>query len=246
MKKINFTKEWLTSFTANILGVIIGIVLTFGITFYVQHRQEKKQMREMVTLLKREIQDNKNWLKGRARMWNEDFESYWVVLRRQDWERIPKDSLDIYLTRVCRINISSSTPFVWNVFQSSGMLQNLHNVEAVAILSECYFWTEEMKTWWGIYNQKKQMLSDVYLVEYRDQPLTYFEALLRDERSQKVIDEMAYFTSYNFPQFYEQLAPLYDYALFMLENYDKPRKTKGLDFEKFKTIQAEQQTKPKQ
>ncbi len=238
--KPRFSKRWLSGFTSNILGVVIGIALTFGISSLVQQRQERKQLREMIALLKREINDNKDWLEDRAKMWDRDFNAYWAVLWERDWGRLPKDSLDAYVAQIRTINTPYTSSYAWNVFQNSGMMQQLHNVETAALLSECYFWIESMRGTWMEYTQKKTVLPEVYEVRFHDRPLDYFRALLENPESRRMIGEVAYFNNYNFPASYEVLAPLCDYTIFMLENYDNPRKTQGMDLETFRKMREEQ------
>lgn len=244
-KKVWFTREWFSGFSANILGVVIGIALTFGITFLVQHRQERKQTREMVALLRREIADNKDWLADRAKVWQRDFNAYWVVLWEQDWNTLPKDSLDAAVKQIRTETSPSSTSYMWDMFVSSGMLQKLHDVELAAALSECYHWTEETRRWWAEYRTKKEVCSALYRVEYVEQPLDYFRALKEDKDSRAFMEDVGRFNAYGFPQMYEQLAPVYDYVLFLLDNFDKPRKTKDIDFPAFKKMQEEEQNKAK-
>ncbi len=238
MKKIDLNTTWFSNFSANILGVIIGIALTFGITFLVQRHQERKQTREMLSLVRQEILDNKNWLATRAHVWEKDFNAYWGVLWEQGWPDLTRDSMDAISLQI-RMNPTGYTgTYIWNTLQYSGMVQKLHNVDMVATLSQSYFWMEEMKTWWERYSQGKEKLSGVYLAEFHDNPEAFMRALLANRETYRVMENVARFNQYNFPDFYETFGPLYDYAVFLIDNYDQPRKTAGVNYETFRAMQA--------
>ncbi|MDR1758284.1 MAG: hypothetical protein LBR51_04925, partial [Bacteroidales bacterium] len=69
------SKGWISAFSANILGVIIGIALTFGVSELVQQCSDQKQVKEMLVLVEDEIFSNRVWLEARVRFYQKDREA---------------------------------------------------------------------------------------------------------------------------------------------------------------------------
>jgi len=53
-------KDW-KGFLINLTGVILGIMLTFGVNSLWQRREENKRTREMLILVRNELIDTKEW-----------------------------------------------------------------------------------------------------------------------------------------------------------------------------------------
>ena len=52
---------WIGFFT-NLLGVILGIILTFGVNYLWRRREEKKRTKDMLILVRNELINNKEIL----------------------------------------------------------------------------------------------------------------------------------------------------------------------------------------
>ncbi|GHT58377.1 hypothetical protein AGMMS50239_02810 [Bacteroidia bacterium] len=243
MKKDNFrfwhkiSKTWMSNFSANILGVIVGIALTFGISNYVQYRNDQKELREMMSLIKRELDDNKKWMEGITQYYLEDFNTYRIILDNM-WDKIPKDTIDKVVYQLLHIQFAYTSSNVWNVFQNSGMAHKLHNVELVSRISESYYWIETSNTFRQEYLKKREVLENVYEAEFDKQPYKYLKALLNNKESKRFLEEIVKFKYYNFSEFSEQLMPVIDHALYSVDNYDNPKKL-DIDFEAFCEMQKE-------
>jgi hypothetical protein len=102
MKKIKLqigkgiSKKWISSFLSNVLGVIVGIALTFGISYLIQRHNEKEDTKEMMMLVKKELNENKQWLKNRKQDYANDVKAYQKLLIAKNTgnlRNIPVDSL---------------------------------------------------------------------------------------------------------------------------------------------------------
>jgi hypothetical protein len=244
MKKNKFwfwqkiSKSWMSNFSANILGVIVGIALTFGISNYVQYRNEQKDLQEMMSLIKRELNDNKTCMEQITQYSRKDFHDYWTVLDVDKWDKIPQDTIEkvAYQLRLTYTFYTSSS--IWNIFQNSGMVHKLHNAELISRISESYYWVEKLNKAWDEYLKKKEMLSDIYEIEFDKQPYEYLKAILNNRETKRFLDEIVKFKYYDFSDLNEILMPAIDYALYSVDNYDNPKKL-AIDFETFSEMQKE-------
>ncbi|GHV58695.1 hypothetical protein FACS1894182_11580 [Bacteroidia bacterium] len=228
----------MSNFSANILGVIVGIALTFGISNYVQYRNEQKELREMMSLIKRELDDNKEWMEKTTQEYRKDFNAYRTVLDVDKWDKIPPDSIDKVVYQLCHIQLVYTSSNVWNVFQNSGMAHKLHDAELISRISESYYWIETSNTLWKEYSKKREVLEHVYEVEFDKQPYKYMKAILSNRESKRFLEEIVKFKYYNFSDLSEQLIPVIDYTLYSVDNYDNPKKL-AIDFETFNEMQKE-------
>ena len=60
MKWIEKHKEWWTSFTSTFVGSLLGIGITFGITYFMQHQQQKDMSRKLLITTMCDIDDECN------------------------------------------------------------------------------------------------------------------------------------------------------------------------------------------
>ena len=246
MKKNKFqfrpkvSKSWLSNFSANILGVIVGIALTFGISNYVQYCSEQKELREMMSLIKRELNDNKTWIEQTAGFYREDVHSYMMVLEAGNWDKIPQDTIGKIIDHLKTNYLSYTSSNIWNIFQNSGMVHKLHNAELVSYISEAYYWIEHLNNDRNEYLKLKTKLIDVYEDEFEEQPHQYLEAIMNNKESKRFLEETVKFHRHDFSAFSEKVIPIIDYIIFSVENYDNPEKL-AIDYETFNEMQENNQ-----
>jgi len=228
-KKTTRINSWAANFLSNVLGVIVGIALTFGITALVQRCSDQKQITEMLLLVENEIRSNRDWLEKRADFYQKDKEAYQFFLSTALLDSIPEDTIVKHLTQA---NYHSDTYMGterWNVFQNSGMMQKLHNPELISRLAEFYFTLAKIKDMWNEYSTKRQIVwttlaSDSSIVS------TDFRKTLCSNN--ECVTFMRITTGQNNVQNIEQQYPFVDYILYSIENYKNPAKF-NIDFKMF-------------
>ena len=57
-----------SGFLSNLLGVILGIVLTWGVSSLWQQREEKQRTKEILILVRNELETNKEWFKSQEKI----------------------------------------------------------------------------------------------------------------------------------------------------------------------------------
>ena len=148
-------KDIWRGFFVNMLGVILGISITFGVSAMWQRYEEKKKIGEMLTLVRSELETNKGKFKQIEEFFKQDRRAFQKILEAdKKWETIPKDSLDEYVLRV-RLSIAMPlTTSAWQIFQNSDVIQKIPDKELVIMLTECYFTISGghnliMEKYWG-------------------------------------------------------------------------------------------------
>jgi hypothetical protein len=243
MKKIGeLTKAWFSNFTSNIMGVIIGIVLTFGVSNLIQRYEEKKQLREIMTFIKLELKENKQWLENRATEWKEDFKAYQVFVDTARRRKMPADSLVQYINKTQNTAQSNLSFTAWNIFQNSGMMQKMNNVDLALRLSECYYWFGEAKHQWDEYVRKKISASEPHSdMMYWLYPNKYIEAMLKIDESRNFYYSVVLHNSYSFNDFNEVICSFIDFTLHSIEQTGdytyEPKVDSAAEFEAFRKEQ---------
>ena len=132
-------KKW-SGFFTNLLGVILGILLTFGVNALWQKHEEKKKTREMLILVRNELETNKKWFKNQETVLQKDIDAYKNILKvDKKWATIPEDSLNVFFNRLGQLSFSQLTSSAWQIFQNSEMIQKISDKELVIRLTDCYF-----------------------------------------------------------------------------------------------------------
>jgi len=133
------SKPKLSSFFINLLGVILGITLTFGVNSLWQKREEKRKIREMLILVRNELETNKSWFQKQEKSLKLHSYAFNKILEAdKNWSTIPDDTLISYLS-FTEIRIYQFQNSAWEIFQSSEMIQKITNKELVVRLNDCYF-----------------------------------------------------------------------------------------------------------
>jgi len=225
---------WISAFSANILGVIIGIALTFGISALVQHCSDEKQVKEMLVMVKNEVRSNRDWLEKIAAFYQRDKESYLFFLSNENLDSIPEDTLVKHITQVCSWYDTYSGTEVWNVFQNLGMTQKLHNPELVSRLATFYFAIGKIKAMWDDYNVKRQV---VWATIVQDQEKDgHLEAL---QHNKECLIFMKIATGQSTVESIESQYLFVDYILYSIENYKNPAKF-NIDYDAFVAMQQDE------
>jgi len=146
---------WIGFFT-NLFGVILGIILTFGVTAMWQQRKEKKTTKEMLILVRNELVSNKAILQYSEQLMKKQGYVYKKILEsKNDLTSIPTDTLKEYHAQIGSLNVANLTTSAWNIFQNSDMIQKMTNRELIIRLAACYnamaSWMDSLnKDYWDV------------------------------------------------------------------------------------------------
>jgi predicted membrane chloride channel (bestrophin family) len=138
-------KKLFSGFCINLLGVILGILLTFGVNSLYQKREEKKMIREMLTLVRNELQTNKEHFKHQERIIRKDALVYRKILEAKNkWETIDEDTLSAYYLQTMYLEFSQLTTSAWEIFRNSEIIRKMEDKELIIRLTDCYFWIDKI------------------------------------------------------------------------------------------------------
>ncbi|MCL1850011.1 MAG: hypothetical protein FWF70_01175 [Bacteroidetes bacterium] len=213
MKKEN--KILWTGFLTNLLGVILGILLTFGVNALYQKREENKKIKEMLILVRSELQTNKNYFKHQERIIRKDSYVYRKILEAQrNWKSIPEDTLSAYLNQTMYLEYMQLTTSAWQIFQHSEIIQKLEDKELIIRLTDCYFWIEKIQD-----NIKTQYWDEKILAVAPEVDMyKYFDALMNKKETVffYTLVSSEDFTNWNLFPFIDAII---DYTIMLLDNH---------------------------
>jgi len=169
-----------TGFFTNLLGVILGISLTFGVNSLWQKREENKKIKEILILVRKELEVNKEWFKSHEKTMKGERYAYKKILEaRGNIADIPIDTLEVWFGILHSFSDYQLTTTSWQIFQNSEMIQKITDKELVIRITDCYFAIEKfqeliMKEYWD--KKKKAIVYDL-------NPNEFFEALISNKET---------------------------------------------------------------
>ena len=207
-------KTWI-GFLVNLLGVILGIMLTFGVSSLYQKRDEKNRMKEMLILVRNELETDKMWFENQEKIMRQDIYVYKKILEaKSDWTSIPKDTLRAYYLRTMSLEFNQLTTSAWQIFQNAEIVQKMRDKELIIRLTDCYFWIEKIQEiivteYW---NEKRLRIApevDMY---------KYFDALMSDKNTVFFYTNM---TSETFDAWnlFPMIEAIIDYTINLLDDH---------------------------
>jgi len=210
-------KNKLSGFLINLLGVILGITLTFGVNSLWQKREENRKIKEMLTMVRKELEINKEYFKGHENTIKEDSYVYVKILENKDnIADFPKDTLLNYLSRMFNISDYQLTTSSWEIFQNSELIQKMTNKELLIRLTECYWLINRiqefvMKEYWDI---KRKIL--VYDLD----PYQFFKEILKNKEAVYFFTVISGYGGYsNFMDIFLNVDIYIDYTIMILDKY---------------------------
>ena len=165
-------------FLTGLLGIILGIILTFGVNHLWQRREEKRRTKDMLILVRNELKNNKEIFMLQEGLLKKDGYIYERILEaKSDLSSIPIETLKEYHQSIQGIAVSQLPTTAWQIFQNSEMIQKMTDKEIVIRLTDCYSWMVSwhdfiVNDYWEI---KKKMLT----LEL-DDPYRFFDAVLKN------------------------------------------------------------------
>lgn len=203
-----------TGFFPNLIGVVLGILLTFGVNSLWQQCEEKKKIKEILILVRNELENNKYWFKNQENVMKTDSYVYKKILEAKgNWTSFPIDTLHTYLSQVTSWEFSQLTTSSWQIFQNSEMIQKVSDKELVIRLSTCYFWIDEMqkiimKEYWD-----KKVKANAFELD----PYKYFDVVMNNKESLFFYNSMTMNNS--FWDIFPQIDAVIDYSIMLLDKY---------------------------
>ena len=168
----------LQDFLTSLLGIILGIILTFGVNHLWRRREENKRTKDMLILVRNELTKDKELFKFQEEMLKKDGFVYEKILEaKKDLTQIPVETIKEYLTQVQVIAVSGLITTAWQILQNSELIQKMTDKEMVIRLTECYAWMNSWhdyieKEYWGI--KKKMLVLDL------EDPYLFFDSVLKN------------------------------------------------------------------
>ena len=229
MKKGEKNIVW-KGFFVNMLGVILAIVLTFGVNALWEKRGDKKRTKEMLILVRNELETNKEWFKNQEKYMRKDSYVYKKILEAKgDWKAVPKDTLRVYHSQTLNLGFSQLTASAWQIYQNSEMIQKMTDKELVIRLTDCYFWINEIKEliktqYWD--NKIKAIAAEVELYKY-------FDALMNNKETIFFYTLMSS-DGYTIWDIFPLIDAIIDYTILLLDKhgdyrYDMHEKDKEIE-----------------
>ena len=206
-------KIW-SGFLTNLLGVILGILLTFGGNALWQQREEKQRTKEVLILVRNELKTNKQWFKNQEKVMRKDCYVYKKILEcKSDWTSLPQDTINEYMYRTMYMEFNQLTTSAWQILQNSEMIQKMPNKELVIRLTDCYFWInkiqEILEEYWK--NKEKAVAPEL-------DPYKYFDAVMNNKESVFFYNLMSSETLLNWNLF-PLIDAIVDYTVSLLDKY---------------------------
>jgi hypothetical protein len=197
MKKNNgrfwngFSKPWFSGFFSNLLSVIIGITITFGISFLIEQHKEKAQLREMIGLVQEELETNKAWFKEQDSIIVHQIAIVKILLDNEEnhWKNISSDSLVRLLDQASAISYSYNSTNSWDLFRSSELFQKFPNKSLLTLLSECYFIAGTIQhelVEERYYKESVKAADDIY-ESYMDNPYIFMESFMKSQKAKRYL-----------------------------------------------------------
>ena len=207
-------KEKLSGFLINLLGVIVGISLTFGVNSIWQKHEDEKKTKEILILVRNELETNKNWFKEQEKNIKKDSYVFKKIIEAKgDWSTIPVDTLYAYRSCATSQSFSQLTSSAWQIFQNSEIIQKMSDKELVIRLASCYAWIDIVK---GIiieeyWNDKKRAI-----VSERN-PYKYFDAVMNNKESIYFYESMCIEDNGGFEELFFTIDFYIDYTISLLD-----------------------------
>jgi len=233
---MKMNKKLWKGFFMNLLSVILGIILTFGGNAIWQKNEEKKKIREMLILVRNELEINKEWFKDQEKNIRRDSYAYQKILEAEgDWSTIHPDTINEYKSQTRTFTYGILTSSAWQIFQSSEVIQKMTDKELVIGIMNSYAVINLihgviMEEYW---NAKKKA------VAFENDPYRYFETVMNNKETVSFYRRFSPDQS-NFWDVFSLIDDVIDQMLMLLDNHGNYRYGKDEDNNRVETsVEAE-------
>lgn len=160
LKRIS--KNWLSGFSANLLGVIIGIAFTFMASDWISSRNEKKDIQRHLDMVKMELENNLPIVQGLSIFYEQtkNLSNYLISIGKQ--ENLQADSLKKYENVIRNVPIVSYQSGAYEMLKSSGTMRLIRDKQLLKSIIDSYSALEHaQKVGNGNMERKSNKLFDV-------------------------------------------------------------------------------------
>jgi len=243
MKKIRLqigkgiSKKWISSFLSNVTGVMVGIALTFGISYLIQRHNEKEDTKEMMTLIKKELNRNKQWLKERRQDYADDINAYRNILSAKNLRNIPADSLIMWIKQTGTQPGSFNSTNAWDIFKNTETIAKFHNKDLIMQLAECYFWIKKAPEIMAMYHKEKENTCIRFgitntALDFKTSPYDYIDTMLKNKEIETFFTSIVKLNYYSIEKNFTSFENGIDYILYLIEKDENADKD-VLDYNSF-------------
>ena len=209
-------KLWI-GFFMNLLGVVLGILLTFGVNSLYQKHEEKKKTKEILILVRNELQANKTWFTNQENSMRRDVSAYKKILKAEaenSWKSIPEDTLKAYFFQTQSLEFAQLTTSAWQIFQNADIIQKMTDKELIIRLTDCYYWIGKIQDLIQTQYWNNKMSAIVPEVDTHK----YFDALMNKKEAVFFYTKMSSedFDIWNIFPFIDAII---DYTIVLLDNH---------------------------
>jgi hypothetical protein len=198
------------------LGVIVGIGLTFGISYLVQRHSEQKQLHEIMVLLKKELADNKEHFEYAKTFFESDCKAYNTFLSA-DWRTMPQDSLTKHIAQFRMTYFLPIRNNTWSIFQNTAAFQNFGNKELCVFLLDFYRAFDMIKAMWAEYNKDRSAAREIFVPYLPTDPYAYVDAALKNDATKRFFEATAKYDRYKFSKILEEFADVAEYLTILVD-----------------------------
>ena len=206
---------WQDFFTS-LFGIVVGIILTFGVNHLWRRREEKKRTKDMLILVRNELLCNKEIFNHQEEMLKKDGLIYEKIIEaKNDLASIPIETLKEYHFQAQGLTISQLITSAWQIFQNSEMIQKMTDKEMVIRLTNCYAW---MASWHEFIVKDYWEIKKKFLTLELDDPYRFFEAILKNNELYNFIDSFSLDKDDKWASFRGTVAMI-DYTIMLLDRH---------------------------
>ena len=223
-------KGKVSDFFTSLLGVILGIIFTFGVSALWQKLEEKKKTREMLILVRHELEANKKWAQGQRETLKQDSYAFKKLLEaNKKWSSIPEDSLEFYVNCVFNYELQLLTTAAWEIFHNSDIIQKIPNKGLVIRLTDCY----------SAINQSYELVMNLYWdkkikeIPYETTLYALLDVVMKDKNSLFYLQTMSESLHKNLLPSIESII---DYSLMLLDEFGDFRYDMDEEYKTFRSF----------
>lgn len=152
------------SFLMNLLAVIIGIVLTFGITYLVEHIQERRKNEDVMLLVKQDLESSLESIQPFIDQFQVDSAIFTCVYNyRNHYDEMPVDTMILFVaTWLADLPVMSENT-ISEVIKSSQIFEKMDDKQLVVqILTGQLYSTMAISTAEDVYRERDDIMESLY------------------------------------------------------------------------------------
>lgn len=161
-------KQWWTDLSTNFLGALLGIVLTFGTTGYLEYRDKKAMGRTIALMTVSDIEHSIRQLERDCRFYRQRDTVFRSVLGRypDKLDQVPDDTLSLYLNSFFTDKIYVVNPAAEGIFtHSSDIWRTLDDYALQQRIGQCFALRNMLNDFSVRLQQRQQRAGEAFFTE---------------------------------------------------------------------------------